>query len=233
MGKEVERLRAGGALFEHHAHHCGNYLASLFDDHRVPDANILATNFIFVVQRRPGNGAAPQEDRIEFRDRGEHSGPAHLNRDLAKARRRLLGGVFPCARPFGRARIVAHPLSQPEIIELDDCAVRFESEPAADAVELVDRREDFLGRMAYFCPLVRALTERFQPVQDTFLRGRHRDLVAHLAKTEGHEFQRTPRNDAGVQKLEGTRCGVARVGERFVTRGAEFLPKTAKPKVVM
>ena len=37
-----------------------------------------------------------------------------------------------------------------------------------------------------------------------------------------------PRNDAGVQKLEVTRCGVARVGERFVTRGAEFLPKTAK-----
>jgi hypothetical protein len=109
MRKEVERLRAGGALFEHHAHHCGNYLASLFDDHRVPDANILATNFIFVVQRRPGNGAAPQEDRIEFRDRGEHSGPAHLNRDRegasSPARRRIYSA------PIWARAIVAHPLA--------------------------------------------------------------------------------------------------------------------------
>ena len=47
----------------------GDYLARFFNDDHVSDANVLAANLVFVVQRCAGNSASTEHNRLEFRNR--------------------------------------------------------------------------------------------------------------------------------------------------------------------
>ena len=93
-------------ILEQHGDDSGNYLAGFFDDHRVSDANILAANLVFIVQRCAGDRASTKHDRLEFRNRRQHTGAPDLNGDGTQARRCLLGSIFPRPGPFWRVLIL-------------------------------------------------------------------------------------------------------------------------------
>ena len=135
---------------------------------------------------------------------------------------------FQARRPFRRARVIADTLAQLNIVELDHGAVGLESESVTDAVEFIDRREDLLGRTAYFRPLMRPLAERFQPIQNAFLGRGNIVLFADLTETKGDELERAPRDEARVQELERTGSGIARIGEGLLAGGAHLIAEPRK-----
>ncbi len=81
MGKQIERHGLFRPLFRNHFDHRRNHFARLFDDHRVPDSDVLALHFVFVVQRGPGDGRTGQLDRLQLRHRRQHPRASHLQRD--------------------------------------------------------------------------------------------------------------------------------------------------------
>src|SRR5204862_276192 len=74
MREKIEGLRGGGTFLRDHANDRGNDFARLLDDDGVADAYVFAADFIFIVQSRPRNRAAAEEDGLEFGDRGEDTG---------------------------------------------------------------------------------------------------------------------------------------------------------------
>ena len=123
MRQEVKRLGIGRALLRNDAYHRGNYLAGFLNDDRISNADILAANFILVMQRGAGDRASAKKNRLELRDGSEHARAADLNCNIAQPRCCLLRRVFPGPRPFRRARVIADTLAQLNVVELDHGAV--------------------------------------------------------------------------------------------------------------
>ena len=69
FGGKLENLFASRALFNQHAHHFGNDFASFANHNFVADANVFATHFVFVVQRRFGNRRARDNGWFKSRQR--------------------------------------------------------------------------------------------------------------------------------------------------------------------
>src|SRR5205814_1722888 len=71
-----------------------NDFARLFNRHCVAYADVFAAKFIFIMQGRPANRAAREEDRLQFGDGRENTGPANLNGDSVELCLGLFRGVF-------------------------------------------------------------------------------------------------------------------------------------------
>ncbi len=80
-----------------------NDIAGALHDHRVADANVLAGDFVLVVQRGVRHDDAADGDGLEARDRRQRAGAPDLNFDAAQDRRRALGREF-MRRPPSAAR---------------------------------------------------------------------------------------------------------------------------------
>ncbi len=59
-------LASRWALVEVDPDDLGDHVAGAADDHRVADLHVLAPHFVFVVQRRVGDGDAADEDGLEL-----------------------------------------------------------------------------------------------------------------------------------------------------------------------
>ena len=96
---------------------------------RVADANVLALQFVDVVQRGVADGHAADEHGLEPRDGRQRAGAPHLPLDRAHRRHLLLGGKLVGDRPARRARNEAKLALLVDRIDLVD-----------DAVDLVAKR---------------------------------------------------------------------------------------------
>ena len=189
-------------------------LAGLLNDHGVADAHVKPANLVFIVQRGTLDRRASEEDRFQFRDRGECAGAADLDGDGFELRLGLVGRILEGhapARRFGRG---AKPLAQRDGIEFDDCAIGFVGKVVADFVELVDGAEQFLHRTAVPVFLRRLEPERFKPMEQLDLRRRHPPAF-HFAGSIENDVELAPGDEAGVELLERAGGGIARVGEGF------------------
>jgi len=79
------------ACFGRHANDLRDHIAGPLHDHRVADADILAGDFIGVVQGRVHDDHSADRDRGEASDRRHRAGAPDLQVDGPKQSPRLLG----------------------------------------------------------------------------------------------------------------------------------------------
>ena len=219
MGDEIERLRPFLPLFEDDANHRGNDFAGLLDNDGIADADVFAADLVFIVEGGPRNGAAAEEDGLEFGDRGEHAGAADLNRDGLQDRHGLFRRIFVSARPLRRARGVTGGLAQRALVELDHRAIRLEGKAVAQGVQLGDRVHDLLDGMRQPGVRVHGKPEVLQPAQQFFLGLGNFRIVAHRTDPVAEIFEPAFGDDARIELLERTGGDVARIGVRFLAGG--------------
>ena len=111
MRQEIKRLGVGRTFIQNDAYHRRNHFACFFDDHRISNSDILAANFILVMQRGASDRASAKKNSLELRNGSKHAGTANLNCDIAQARCSLHRRVFPGTRPFRRPSVIADTLA--------------------------------------------------------------------------------------------------------------------------
>ena len=147
MCEEIEGFCASRPFGFYNFDHSGNHFAGFFDHHGVTDTDVLAFDFILVVQGRTRNPAAAHRHRLEHRHRRENSGAPHLNDDVSQAGLDAFGRVFVCDRPARRFGGEAEPLALLKLIDFHDRAVGLICKIAPNFVQLADRVENFLDRI--------------------------------------------------------------------------------------
>ena len=84
-------------------------VAGALDDHGVADADVLAGDFVLVVQGGAGDQHTADIDALQPGDGGERAGAADLDVDLFQQGGGLLGGEFPGGGPARGAANEAQP----------------------------------------------------------------------------------------------------------------------------
>ncbi len=181
-GGKTKRGFIPGAFIQHYIHHRGNDLARFFDSNGIADANVLLQYVIFVVQCRAADGAASQEDRFELRHRRQRSSAAHLHSYSFQPSLCLFRGVFVGNRPAWRLGCETSPLPLCERLQLDHRPVRLVGEPPAHCVQLRNRGDQLLRRLAMPRPLWCLEAQLVQPAQHSRLRRWNRRSAFHVAK---------------------------------------------------
>jgi hypothetical protein len=217
FGEKIEGDRLRRALFQEHLHDGGDDFPCFFDEHRVPDADVFAADFVFVVEGGAGDGAAAQVDGFEFGDGSEGAGSPDLDEDVAEDGLGLFGDelVGPC--PAGRSGGGSGPFTQGEGIELDDGAVGFKAEGVADGVEGLNGFDHLVGGAAEALKNRGAESEGGEPLEEGVLGGW--GVVADLSEAVEADCEGARGDGAGIEEFEGAGGGVAGVGEGGLARG--------------
>ena len=108
---------------DHRSDYFGYHLAGALHQHPVPDAYVLAVDIIFIVQRSPLDGDAPDIDWFEYGIGVEAARPADVDANIQQAGGALDSGEFICDGP---ARVVADKAQlflQRDRVNLDDHAI--------------------------------------------------------------------------------------------------------------
>ena len=122
LGEDVG-LRAGGALVRQDGDDLRNHIAGALDDHGVAGADVLAGDFVFVVQRGACHQHPADIDRQQFGDGRERAGAPDLDVDRLQHCDSLFGGEFPGDRPARSAADEAEAFLQREIVDLIHYAI--------------------------------------------------------------------------------------------------------------
>ena len=101
-GDHVERLGPDRPQILYHGDDSGNDVTAFLDDDRVSDTDVLATDFLFVVQRSAADGGAVDKHWLQLGHRRESAGAAYLNGDGVQPGLRLLRRVLVGHRPARR-----------------------------------------------------------------------------------------------------------------------------------
>ena len=102
MGRHFEDyLFARSQIFQN-LHDLGDDLAAFFDDDLIANANILALDFVDVMQRRSGDLRTGKKHRLQVRHRGYGPCASHLALDRLQRGDRLLGRKFVRHHPTRR-----------------------------------------------------------------------------------------------------------------------------------
>ncbi len=107
-------------------HDLGDDVARLLDQDVVACADVLARDFLRVVQRRLGYRRAGEEDRLEVGIRRHRAGTADVDEDRLELGRRLLRRELVGERPARELRRRAGLLTPRDVVQLDDDAVGLE-----------------------------------------------------------------------------------------------------------
>ena len=146
FGGHLERSVALRLVLQH-LHDLRNHVACALDADGVAFTDVLALQFLAVVQGRPGDGDAPHHNRTQESHGREHAGAPHLNPDLLDSCDFLAGlelvGQCP-PRVMGRH---AQPLPGSHVVELDDHSVDFVVQVVAIVHERSMVRQDLVHRV--------------------------------------------------------------------------------------
>ena len=129
---------------DHDFDYCRDDLSGFFNNNGIANPDIFAAQFVFVVKRGAADGAARNQDWLQFGHRRECAGPADLDGDRLQLRLNPLGGVLVCHCPAGRFRRRAELELLLAAIDLDDDAVDLEGEIVAMLVPSLDECLDLL-----------------------------------------------------------------------------------------
>ena len=218
----LERLSAGRPLFLHHADQARDDVAAFLDDNRVADADVLASNFLLVMQRGAADGGAVEENRFQLGNRCERAGAANLDSDRVEPSLRLLRRVFVGHGPAWRLGGRADALALGKTVQLNNRPVRVVVEAATHAVELVDGVEHFIHARAAPCVLRRAEANLAKHVEQVGLRVDRR-AADDLAAAVQDDVERALGHERGVKLLERTGGGVSGIGEERLAGVGTFV----------
>ena len=223
---EVERHRIRRPPRQHHFHHRGNDLAGFFDDDGIAHADVLALDFLLIVQRGARHGAAGKKDRLQLRHRCQDARAPHLHSDRMELRLRALGFVLISHRPARRLRGTAHRLLRRHARHLHHRAVRFVRQRAAHGVQFADGGEDSLQVIR--APEAIRFAQTHAIKQRVELRDRLQRHALRRAEAVEDNVQRPPRRDARVELLERPGGGIARIRKARLPRGRALFIHRAK-----
>ena len=138
LGRGTDGLGLLEAFFQVHRNDRRNDLAGFLDGDEITHADVLAGDFLEVVQRRAGDGGAAKLDWIQFGHRGDHARAADLIGHGMQPGFRLLGGILVGDGPAGRLVGRAKDLLLIKAAYLDHGSIGGEGESGAILVELAD-----------------------------------------------------------------------------------------------
>ena len=118
-----ERHRVRRPAFHHHGNDLRDHVARALQHDGIADPNVLASDFVLVVQRRARDQHAADIDRLQLGDRRQRAGASNLDANAQQHGRRLLGGELPGDRPTRRAADEAEPSLQAQIVDFVDHAI--------------------------------------------------------------------------------------------------------------
>jgi len=101
------------------AHDLGNDVAGAVDDNASADIDALLVDLRFVVHRDVADGHAPDDHRLDVRDRREHARAAHVARDFLDLGLGLLRRVLEGDRPARRTGDETKLELLREVVDLD------------------------------------------------------------------------------------------------------------------
>ena len=141
-----EYLLRARPFFGDHPYDSGNNFTGFFNHHAVADVNILAPNFVLVVERGAFNGGAGELHRIQFRNRRENAGAPHLNGDGAQRGFGLLRLIFIGNRPARAFSGGSQRFVETALVDLDYAAVHLERKFMTHGFEHIELIENFFNR---------------------------------------------------------------------------------------
>ncbi len=211
VGKDVGQGFRRSAL-RHRSQDLRNDVARALQHHGVANANILAGDFVLVVQRGPRHKHAADIDRLQRRDRRQRAGTADLDQNVLQNRRRLLGGKLPGDGPARFAAGETKSGLQRQVIDLVHHAIDVVRQRRAlgrdvglEGFGLGLAAQQPAQRIDGKSPAAQALQE--MPV-------RVGELFAGLAQRIGEQQQPAARRDARVELAQAAGRGIARIGEQ-------------------
>ena len=225
--RRLDRLFRAGARLDHRAEHGRNDLAGLFHRDVVAEANVLALDLLEIVQRGALHRRARKQHRAEFRHRRDRARASDLERHAFQRGDRLLRGIFVGDGPARRLRRCAERGPQPPRIEFHHGAVGRVGEAAPRRVHLLHGVEQVGLGAAEPGLFRRGQAELLDQLEELALRAAFH--AAQLARPVEHDGQRPLRHETRIKLLERAGGGVARVGEKRLTRrlalAIEFLER--------
>jgi hypothetical protein len=90
-----------GRFFRDRVNHLGNHVSGALNDDCVTHADVLAGDFIFIVECRIGDNDTTDRDWFETSYRGQGPGASHLDVDPIEDGRGLFGRKLVSNRPAG------------------------------------------------------------------------------------------------------------------------------------
>ena len=112
-----------------------------------PMSTPLRSTSCGVVQRRPLDGGAGDDDRLHHAERRDPAGAADVDLDVEELGVDLLGRVLEGDRPARRAAGGAEPALQRDLVDLDDDAVDLVLDVVAVLAVVLDEGLDLLDRV--------------------------------------------------------------------------------------
>ena len=219
---EQKRFRTGGPLLGNGADDLRDYVTGALDDHRIAGANVLAFDFVGIVQGCPADHHAADGDRFERRDRRQRAGAADLDRYAVQQRLRLFGGEFMGDRPARRSADHTQSALPVDPVHLVDDTVDVVGEHGAFRRNIFIERQGVVAADAEPGQRIDGKSPRVETRQQIPMRVRRGG--AGFAGGIGEKVQGAGPGDRRIQLPQAARRGVARVGENLVAfRGLAFV----------
>ena len=148
MSGKTNGVDPSGRRSVHHRNDLRDHIAGALQNDGVTNTDILARDFVFIVQRRPSDQDAAHIDRFQFGDRGEGARASDLDADFAQHRRCLFSRKLPGGCPPGRAPDEAKPALQAEVVDLVDDTIDIVAKSGTGEADLVLKRFRIRSRSA-------------------------------------------------------------------------------------
>ena len=204
-------FRPGSPSGKLHASDLGYDLTALFDIDAVTDTYVHERHLVGIVERGAFDDGAGKLHRFEIRHRRNGSGPAHLVIDGQYAREGLLGLELICNGPARGLGGEAERTLEGHFVYLDDYAVGGIREGLARDIPFVDVCFDAVDIVADAALVGDRESPALRSAQRLVVGLERQALARNVIKRAPEAAMR---DFVRIQKLQGTRGGVARVGKR-------------------
>ena len=211
----------------HRGDDVGDHVAGSLNDHGVSDANILAVNVSFVVERCVLHRRAAHHHRLQNRLGIKATRAPHVDDDVQQAGGSTLGGelVGDCPARFPARDSQRDLLS--DAVNLHHYAVRFIIPLVPTFQHLVVEIANLVHRIQNPIQAVDAEPVRFQVLQTVPMTRRHGSNAGVIQAIHPHLHVSACR-DFGVQLTYRARSGVAGVGIQRLTQPFAFFVHLAE-----
>ena len=198
----------------------------LFHQHRIAYANVLPVDFILVVEGGPRYRRTGQQHRLQFRHRCQHPGASYLHDNIQQGGFLLFRGEFIRRRPAGRASRSSQRFPRSRVADFNNGSVRAVGERMAEPVNIPHGLAGGFQAVRVIHRLIAGDAATAEHVPEVFCVPEFRAFIR--AQSVGQEGQRPGGHLPGVQLLEGSGGGVARVGECGEPVGVPFFVQFGK-----
>src|SRR5260221_7889775 len=227
LGKNVGRCAMRPVCIDHF-NNLRNDIASPLYHHLVADPDILAGDFVFIMQGGACDHDTTDGDRFEIGNRRQDAGTPHLDDDVVERGDGALGGKFvrdgPARCPANEAK-AGLPIAAINLVDGPVDIIGKISTIAGKRIikghHTIEIFGDFLARIDGKPPSVQLLQESVMAIR---LMG----PILDFAKSIGEELQRTASGDLGIKLPHTAGGGIAGIGKDGIAGFLAFSIQTGE-----